>query len=114
MDWTTYLVPSPERANDLLNSNEVDPLMPSANAPCPACPNPFVEELHLQFPSSSGRITWEIRSSSGHLITQNTWNPELVESATKTLSTLHWPAGLYTLQWKTGHSLHRCKLVKGP
>jgi len=130
LDWISYLVSTPERSNALLSSLAKDADESLANPPCPAMPNPFGEHLLLQFQAKSGPITWEIRGANGQKIEEGLLNSSMEEPAegydgdqgsgqsdplrTLRLSTMAWPAGLYTLHWRQGQRSYRCKLIKGP
>ncbi len=129
LDWTSYLVPSPERSNDPLSSLGKGNDNSLLNPPCPASPNPFGEDLLLQFQSNSEPLSWEIHNANGRKIMEGLLNPAMngpyggsnaaqgtvsVESLGNVrLSTMTWPAGLYTLHWSLGMRHYRCKLVKG-
>ena len=129
LDWTSYLVPSPERSNDPLSSLGKSNDNSLLNPPCPASPNPFGEDLLLQFQSNSEPLSWEIHNANGRKIMEGLLNPAMngpyggsnaaqgtvsVESLGNVrLSTMTWPAGLYTLHWSLGMRHYRCKLVKG-
>ena len=128
LDWTNYLVSSPERSNALQSSLALDARDSLIHPPCPAIPNPFGEDLLLQFQSIYGPIAWEIHRANGQKIQEGLLNqgwdgpargneadrgpvyPEAYSAVR--LSTATWPPGLYTLHWRQGQRFYRCKLIK--
>ncbi|MGA1665557.1 MAG: CotH kinase family protein [Bacteroidia bacterium] len=118
LDWLPFLVPTPERSNGAPSGTA-----PVANAPwggglCPARPNPFRDQLTLDFPPDNRMenpsdpdlnpsLSWTIQNNSGQTIDRG-------QTQTGPSDTHTWPPGLYHLLWQDRHGQGRCKLLKLP
>jgi len=123
LDWVSFLVPTPERSNGAPSGTA-----PVANAIgrgglCPARPNPFRDQLTLDFGgdyqalNNSGdqagqdlnpALAWSIQNSRGQTIS-------LGHGQAGPTDTRSWPSGFYYLLWSEQRGQQgRCKLLKLP